>query len=142
MTSGVPVSGSGLGPAAWLRRYLEVYLTPLLHCFYAHDLVFMPHGENVILVLDENGVPVRAMFKDIAEEIAVMDADAPLPPAVERIRVEIPSALRILSIFTDVFDCFFRFLSAELAADGTLGEKEFWSEVAACVENPLRPYAR
>ena len=32
-------------------RYLDAYLAPLLHCFYAHDLAFMPHGENVILVL-------------------------------------------------------------------------------------------
>ena len=31
----------------------------------------MPHGENVILVL-EDGVPVSAVMKDIAEEIVVM----------------------------------------------------------------------
>lgn len=43
---------SGLRTVAWLGRYLQAYLTPLLHCFYAYDLVFMPHGENLILVLD------------------------------------------------------------------------------------------
>lgn len=73
------IERSGLAPADWLRRYLDTYLTPLLHCFYAYDLVFMPHGENVILVLDENGIPQRALFKDLAEEIAVMSADADLP---------------------------------------------------------------
>jgi siderophore synthetase component len=127
------VAGSGLAPAAWLRRYLDAYLTPLLHCFYAYDLVFMPHGENVILALDERGVPRRAFFKDIAEEIAVMNPDAALPPAVERIRTNVPDDLKVLSIFTDVFDCFFRFLAAALSADGTVDEDTFWSTVAACV---------
>ncbi|MEV5707615.1 GNAT family N-acetyltransferase [Actinoallomurus sp. NPDC052274] len=127
------IGASGLEPAAWLRRYLDAYLTPILHCFYAHDLVFMPHGENVILVLDERGVPRRAVFKDIAEEIGVMSADRPLPPAIERIRADVPEDVKILSIFTDVFDCFFRFLSATLDADGTLDEEGFWSTVAACV---------
>ena len=47
------IARSGLTPSGWLRRYLDAYLTPLLHSFYAHDLAFMPHGENVILVLDE-----------------------------------------------------------------------------------------
>ncbi|MEV0400420.1 GNAT family N-acetyltransferase [Actinoallomurus sp. NPDC050550] len=131
--AGALINGSGLDPVAWLRRYLDAYLTPILHCFYAHDLVFMPHGENVVLVLDERGVPQRAMFKDIAEEIGVMSADRPLPPEIERVRADVPEDMKILSIFTDVFDCFFRFLSAILDADGTLDEDTFWSTVAACV---------
>ncbi|MGW7008746.1 IucA/IucC family protein [Streptomyces sp. NPDC054933] len=126
------IAESGLDPATWLRRYLDAYLTPLLHCFYAYGLVFMPHGENVILVL-EDGVVQRVIFKDIAEEIAVMDADTPLPPQVERIRAEVPEELWTLSIFTDVFDCFLRFLNGILSADGALDEDGFWSAVAACV---------
>ncbi|GAA4624278.1 hypothetical protein GCM10023196_023790 [Actinoallomurus vinaceus] len=131
--AGALINGSGLDPVAWLRRYLDAYLTPILHCFYAYDLVFMPHGENVILVLDERGVPQRAVFKDIAEEIGVMSADRPLPPGVERVRADVPEDMKVLSIFTDVFDCFFRFLGAVLDADGTLDEDTFWSTVAACV---------
>ena len=62
-------------PAEWLRRYLEAYLTPLLHCLYAYDLAFMPHGENVILVARRTAWSQRVIFKDIAEEIVVMDPD-------------------------------------------------------------------
>lgn len=124
------IADSGLAPTAWLRRYLDAYLTPLLHSFYAYDLVFMPHGENVILVLDEQGVPRRALFKDLAEEIAVMNTDAVLPPEVERIRAEVPEEMKILSLFTDVFDCFFRFLAPTLAEAGTLDEDAFWATVA------------
>ncbi|GAA2940721.1 MULTISPECIES: IucA/IucC family protein [Streptomyces] len=127
--AGALIEQSGLAPKEWLRRYLQAYFTPLLHSFYAYDLVFMPHGENVILVL-KDGVVQRAIYKDIAEEIAVMDPDAVLPPTVERLRVEVPEDKKLLSIFTDVFDCFFRFLAANLATEGILEEDDFWRTVA------------
>ncbi|MET9377118.1 IucA/IucC family siderophore biosynthesis protein [Streptomyces sp. NPDC002992] len=131
--AGALIKDSGLAPTEWLRGYLDAYLLPLLHSFYAYDLVYMPHGENVILVLDERGAVARAIFKDIAEEICVMDAAAVLPPAVERVRAEVPEDMKLLSIFTDVFDCFFRFLAATLAAEGVLDEDDFWRSVAECV---------
>ncbi|MEU2780601.1 IucA/IucC family siderophore biosynthesis protein [Streptomyces sp. NPDC007110] len=127
--AGALIERSGLEPVEWLRHYLRAYYVPLLHSFYAYDLVYMPHGENVILVL-RDGVVRRAIYKDIAEEIAVMDPDAVLPPAVERVRVDVPEDTKLLSIFTDVFDCFFRFLAAGLAAEGGLDEDAFWRTVA------------
>ncbi|MBU3864043.1 IucA/IucC family siderophore biosynthesis protein [Streptomyces sp. 4503] len=126
------IEESGLTPATWLRRYLDAYLTPVLHSFYAYDLVFMPHGENVILVI-EDGAVQRVIFKDIAEEIAVMDPTAVLPPTVERIRVDVPEDKKLLSIFTDVFDCFLRFLGGILVTEGLLEEDTFWQTVADTV---------
>ncbi|MER7962095.1 desferrioxamine E synthetase DesD [Streptomyces ardesiacus] len=127
--AGALIERSGLAPAEWLRHYLRAYYVPLLHSFYAYDLVYMPHGENVILVL-EDGVVRRAVYKDIAEEIAVMDPDAVLPPEVSRIAVDVPDDKKLLSIFTDVFDCFFRFLAANLAQEGIVEEDVFWRTVA------------
>ncbi|KOV51825.1 IucA/IucC family protein [Streptomyces sp. AS58] len=127
--AGALIERSGLAPTEWLRGYLRAYFVPLLHSFYAYDLVYMPHGENVILVL-KDGVVQRAIYKDIAEEIAVMDPHAVLPPAVERVRVDVPEDTRLLSLFTDVFDCFFRFLAANLATEGVLTEDDFWGTVA------------
>ncbi|CAL9428713.1 Aerobactin synthase [Streptomyces sp. enrichment culture] len=127
--AGALIERSGLAPKEWLRRYLRAYYTPLLHSFYAYDLVYMPHGENVILVL-EDGAVRRAIYKDIAEEIVVMDPDAVLPPEVSRIRAEVPDDMKLLSIFTDVFDCFFRFLAANLATEGVMTEDDFWDTVA------------
>ncbi|MER5776645.1 IucA/IucC family siderophore biosynthesis protein [Streptomyces sp. NPDC002039] len=128
---GALIAESGLTPTEWLRSYLKAYLVPLLHCFYQYDLAYMPHGENTILVI-EGGVVKRAIFKDIAEEIVIMDADAVLPPAVERVRADIPEDMKLLSIFTDVFDCFFRFLGAILADEGICEEDTFWKAVADC----------
>ncbi|MGV9548348.1 IucA/IucC family protein [Streptomyces ardesiacus] len=127
--AGALIERSGLAPAEWLRHYLRAYYVPLLHSFYAYDLVYMPHGENVILVL-EDGVVRRAVYKDIAEEIAVMDPGAVLPPEVSRIAVDVPDDKKLLSIFTDVFDCFFRFLAANLAEEGIVEEDVFWRTVA------------
>ena len=128
------IADSGLSAKAWIDRYLTCYLSPLLHCFYQHDLVFMPHGENLIMLL-ENNVPVAAYMKDIGEEIAVMNPDAVLPEGVQRLAVDVPDELKLLSIFTDVFDCIFRFISAILHQSQTLPEEAFWQAVAQCVKD-------
>lgn len=127
------IERSGLAPADWLRRYFEAYLVPLVHCLYEYELAFMPHGENVILVL-EDGVPVRAVMKDIAEEIVVMGDRLELPEEVSRIKAAIPDGEKVLAIFTDIFDCIFRFLAALLEEDGKLSQEEFWRTAAAAVK--------
>jgi siderophore synthetase component len=125
---------SGLDAAQWLRSYLQAYLVPVVHCLYRYELAFMPHGENVILVL-EDGVPVRAIMKDIGEEIVLMGDDVEVPEDVARIKAKIPEGERVLAVFTDVFDCIFRFLSAIMVEDGVLGEETFWATVAAVVHD-------
>ncbi|TLM87990.1 IucA/IucC family siderophore biosynthesis protein [Pseudarthrobacter sp. NamE5] len=128
------IERSGLAPQDWLRRYFEAYLVPLVHCLFKYELAFMPHGENVILVLAD-GVPVRAIMKDIAEEIVVMGDRTDLPEEVSRIRADIPEGEKVLAIFTDIFDCIFRFLAALLAADGKLSQEKFWSTAAAAIKD-------
>ena len=123
---------SGLAPRAWMRRYMDAFLRPLMHCFYAHHLVFMPHGENLILVLDGH-VPVRAIMKDIAEESAILDKDAQMPPGLERLAVDVPEDYKILGIFIDVFDGVFRHMSQILEENQCMSETEFWRGVAESV---------
>ena len=128
------VRASGLDVEEWLRRYLGCYLAPLLHCFYQHDLAFMPHGENIVLVL-ERQVPVAVWLKDIAEEAAIMNTALPLPEPVQRLAVAVPDELKTLVIFTDVFDGFLRFMAALLASEGACSEDRFWFLVAECVSD-------
>ena len=126
------IEASGLTAQAWLERYMEAYLAPLVHCFYMHDLVFMPHGENLILVL-ENHVPVRAIMKDIAEESAILNKDAKLPDNVKRLAVDVPERVKLLAIFIDVFDGFFRYVNQILVEHDCCSEDVFWDTVARCV---------
>jgi siderophore synthetase component len=125
------VRASGLSPEEWVATYLRAYLRPLVHCLLAYDLAFMPHGENLVMVLDGH-VPTRMLMKDIGEEVAVM-GDLPLPAEVERIRADVPLDVRALAIHTDVFDGFLRYLAAILDEDGVLPSATFWQLVADCV---------
>ncbi|QHS60489.1 IucA/IucC family protein [Chitinophaga agri] len=123
---------SGLDPDVWLKQYIHVYMSPLLHCFYQHDMVFMPHGENIILVL-ENHVPVRTIMKDIGEEVSVLSADIALPEVAGRLRVLVPDEVRTLPLFTQIFDGIFRFIAAILEEHMDYPEKRFWELVANVV---------
>ncbi|WOF22970.1 GNAT family N-acetyltransferase [Microbacterium betulae] len=122
------VRASGRPADAWVRAYLDAYLRPLVHAVLAHDLAFMPHGENLILVLRDHTV-ARALMKDIGEEVAVLGERA-LPPGTERIRAVAPGREKALAIFTDVFDGVLRHLSGILDADGVLSADRFWALVA------------
>ncbi|MDY6942939.1 MAG: GNAT family N-acetyltransferase [Pseudomonadota bacterium] len=123
---------SGRSIDAWLTRYFRAYLTPVLHCYYRYGLVFMPHGENVILVIEDD-VPVGAIMKDIGEEVSVLNGRTPVPGKIARIAVKMPEDKETLSIFTDVFDCFFRYLSAILLDQADYPPARFWARVADCV---------
>ncbi|WP_198587024.1 IucA/IucC family protein [Glycomyces xiaoerkulensis] len=125
------IGRSGLAPEAWLERYLEAYLVPLAHCLYRYGLVFMPHGENVILALRDGAVE-RVYLKDIGEEIGLIEPLAvPVPPEAERVCGQVPDDVAALSILTDVVDSFLRFLAAILHTDGVLDQDDFWRTAAA-----------
>ncbi|WP_421742897.1 IucA/IucC family protein [Cellulomonas sp.] len=126
------VRASGLTAQDWVRRYLRAYLRPLVHCLLVHELAFMPHGENLILVLDGHA-PARVFMKDIGEEVAVL-GDRPLPESVSRVRHPVDADEQALAIFTDVFDGVFRHLAAILDTDGVLPQEAFWALVRECVD--------
>ena len=126
------VRASGIAPESWLRAYLDAYLYPLVHCLRAHDLAFMPHGENLVLVL-RDGVVRRVFMKDVGEEIAVL-GHRDLPAGLERTRAVVDADQKALSVFTDVFDGVLRHLAGILAVDGVLGEDRFWAVVADVVD--------
>jgi siderophore synthetase component len=127
------IRASGLSVGAWVRSYLRAYLKPLVHALLAHDLVFMPHGENLILVLDEH-VVTGAFMKDIGEEVAVL-GHRELPADVERIRAVVPGEEKALSVFTDMFDGVLRHLSGILDGDGLLPAERFWAIVAETLDD-------
>ncbi|WP_144760425.1 GNAT family N-acetyltransferase [Curtobacterium sp. 9128] len=126
------IDRSGLPADEWVRRYLDAYLLPVVHCLTMHDLAFMPHGENVVLVL-RDGVVTRAVMKDIGEEVVVL-APVAVPAGIERIVHPVGDDEAALAVFTDVFDGVLRFVAAILDDDGVLPESRFWELVGACVD--------
>ena len=122
------IERSGLQAAEWVHALLDAYLLPVAWCLLVHGLVFMPHGENVILVVGPDRIPRRALFKDIGEEVAVVRdlPGRPLPPRLGRIRHIVDAETAALSIHTDVMDGVLRHLSAILDEAGMLDAGQFW----------------
>ncbi|GAA3517939.1 GNAT family N-acetyltransferase [Aquimarina addita] len=133
------IQKSGISIEQWLHKYLDVYLSPLLHCFYHFDLVFMPHGENLIMVLEDH-IPVKALLKDITEEACILNPDVTLPDHLKRMYAPVPEDVKLLSIFTDVFDGFFRFMSHILAEHADFSEQKFWKTVASIIHKYQEQY--
>lgn len=126
------IRASGLDACTWVASYLDAYLRPLVHALLAHEVVFMPHGENLILRLREHRV-VGAFLKDIGEETAVVGR-RPLPERIERIRAVCSGPEKALSIQTDVMDGVLRHLSGILEADGLVRADVFWRLVAQTLD--------
>ncbi|WP_245481116.1 IucA/IucC family siderophore biosynthesis protein [Mesorhizobium sp. M7A.F.Ca.CA.002.04.1.1] len=126
------INASGLDAAAWLRRYFESYLAPLLHCFYAYDLAFMAHGENIILVMKDHA-PTRVIMKDIGEELRILGGDLNVPEEIKRICIQVNRDMKHDFIFTDVFDCFFRYLAVTLEEHLDFPSTHFWQLVSESI---------
>ncbi|MBV1871045.1 MAG: GNAT family N-acetyltransferase [Gammaproteobacteria bacterium] len=133
------IDASPLETEPWLTAYLQAYLSPLLHCYFKHSLVFMPHGENVILIM-ENSVPIRIFMKDIGEEICILNSAQNLPKEVSRIAAEVPKEQEVLAFFTDIFDGFFRYLSVILFEHKDFEPNAFWKLVADCIKHYQRQH--
>lgn len=127
------IKASGLTTSNWIKDYLNAYLKPILHCFYAYELVFMPHGENILLVLDEYKT-VGILMKDITEEVIVFNQNLCFNEHTKRLFVEAEDHMKVLTIFTDVFDSFFRFLIPILDKALSFKEDHFWRLVAECIK--------
>ncbi|GGK86318.1 siderophore synthetase component [Curtobacterium luteum] len=129
------VEQSGLDAVVWVRRYLAAYVRPVVHCLTEHQLLFMPHGENLVLVL-RDGVVSRVFMKDIGEEVVVV-GDVAVPAGTERIVQPADDDEAALGVFTDVFDGVLRYLAAILDEDGVLPAAQFWRLVGECVDGSV-----
>lgn len=126
------IERSGIPAEDWLARYLRCYLHPIVHLLYRYEFKFSPHGENLILVLD-SGVPVRAILKDIGEEVSIFGDAAGLPEQARRAVSEESDEIRNMGVLSDVFDDFLRHLAAVLHAAGLVPDRRFWRIVADSV---------
>ncbi|MFJ8882069.1 IucA/IucC family protein [Streptomyces sp. NPDC102402] len=137
------VARSGLTPVAWLTRLFASLLPPLLHFLYRYGTVFSPHGENTIVVFDENDVPVRLAIKDFVDDVNVSARPLPehdtMPEDVRAILLTEDPSFLTQFIHSGLFVGVFRYLSPLCAEQLDVPEGEFWSLVRAEI---LRHHAR
>ncbi|GAA1020900.1 MULTISPECIES: IucA/IucC family protein [Amycolatopsis] len=139
------ITQSGDGAEAWLSRLFDLLLTPLLHWLLQYGVGFCPHGQNLVLVVDADGRPLRVAIKDFAQGVDLMDEELPcyadLPPDADADMLRWPAHLLAQSLFSSVFSGQLRFWAELLLDDLDLARSDFWALVREVVgryrdENP------
>ncbi|MFJ8671802.1 IucA/IucC family protein [Streptomyces sp. NPDC093589] len=129
------VHRSGLAPRVWLRRLFGALLPPLLHFLYRYGTVFSPHGENAVVVFDEQDVPTRLAVKDFVDDVNVSSRPLPehaaMPDDVRAVLLTEPPAFLTQFIHSGLFVGVFRYLAPLCEEQLGVPEAEFWSLVRA-----------
>ena len=128
---------SGVDAEEWLGTWLDLFLTPLLHWLLRYGVGFCPHGQNLILVTDERGLPVRVAIKDFAQGVDLMDEDLPeystLAPEANADMLRWAPHLLAQSLFSSVFAGQLRFLAEILLDDLGYPRSALWAQVREIV---------
>ncbi|MET9482592.1 IucA/IucC family protein [Streptomyces sp. NPDC006638] len=129
------VARSGLAPAVWLERLFAALLPPLLHFLYRYGTVFSPHGENAIVVFDDQDVPVRLAIKDFVDDVNVSALPLPehdtMPREVKDILLTEEPGFLVQFIHSGLFVGVFRYLAPLCEEQLGVPEDQFWSLVRA-----------
>jgi siderophore synthetase component len=124
---------SGLAPLDWLRGLLDMALTPLLHWLLRYGVAFCPHGQNLILIVDAESKPVRALIKDFAQGVDLLDEDLPeyeeLAQEAGADMLRWPAYLLAQSLFSSVFSGQLRFIAEILFDDFGTVRTQCWQIV-------------
>ncbi|MGW7413821.1 IucA/IucC family protein [Streptomyces sp. NPDC054863] len=59
---------AGAGPEtvlAWWSAYLRLLVPPVLAAYFDHGLVLEPHLQNVVVCVDEEGMPAQVLLRDL-----------------------------------------------------------------------------
>lgn len=128
---------SGVDTREWLATWLDLFLTPLLHWLLRYGVGFCPHGQNLILVTDERGLPLRVAIKDFAQGVDLMDEDFPeyatLAPEANADMLRWAPHLLAQSLFSSVFAGQLRFLAEVLLDDLGYPRSALWDQVREIV---------
>lgn len=132
------IAESELDTDAWVAAFFETVLPPLLHFLYRYGTVFSPHGQNTILVLEDN-VPTRLGVKDFVDDVNVSDQPLPeleeLPSELDGVlRTEPPEGL-CQFIFCGLFVCVLRYVADILATHQGYSETAFWGQARSTIHD-------
>ncbi|GAA2330592.1 IucA/IucC family siderophore biosynthesis protein [Streptomyces kunmingensis] len=137
------VARSGLDAKTWLRRLFAALLPPLLRFLYRYGTVFSPHGENAIVVFDEQDVPVRLAVKDFVDDVNVSGEPLPehdsMPQDVRDVLLTERPDFLTQFIHSGLFIGVFRYLAPLCEEQLGVPEAQFWFLVRAEI---LRHHAR
>lgn len=65
------IGRSGVDAEQWIGDLLATLLRPLLHVMHHYGVTVNPHGENLAVICDADGLPVRIVVKDLVDDVNV-----------------------------------------------------------------------
>lgn len=129
------VARSGMEPGVWLRHLFAALLPPLLRFLYRYGTVFSPHGENAIVVFDEQDVPVRLAIKDFVDDVNVsavrLPEQEPMPADVRAVLLTEEPGFLPQFIHSGLFVGVLRYLAPLCEEQLGFAEADFWPLVRA-----------
>lgn len=75
------VSHLATDPLPWWHAYLRLLVPPVLAAYFDHGVVLEPHLQNVLVGVDDTGMPVQMLFRDL-EGTKLLTTRSTLPPEV------------------------------------------------------------
>ncbi|HWM02947.1 MAG TPA: IucA/IucC family protein [Actinophytocola sp.] len=128
---------SGVDTDEWLGRLLDLLLTPLLHWLLRYGVGFCPHGQNLVLIADEHGLPLRVAIKDFAQGVDLLDEDVPeyalIAEEATTHMLRWAPHLLAQSLFSSVFAGQLRFWAEVLLDDLDHPRSRLWERVREIV---------
>jgi siderophore synthetase component len=132
------IERSGLSPAGWLTRFFDTILPPLLRYLYKHGTAFSPHGENAVILYDENDIPTRLAVKDFVDDVNIADVDLPeladLPADAAAVLLRERPGYLCQFLHSGLFIGHFRYLARIAEVHLDVPAEQFWALVRGSID--------
>ncbi|SHG13775.1 IucA/IucC family protein [Streptoalloteichus hindustanus] len=136
------VARAGGDAEAWFGALLRALLRPLLHVLYRYGITVNPHGENVLVIVGGDGLPRRAVLKDLVDDVNVsaepVAERGPEPDSHDRVLPRKPWRVLRQYLVDALLVGVFRPLAVLLADHHGLREERLWGLVRGEVESYRR----
>ena len=126
------IKESKLSSDLWLKKYFEVVVLPLYHLQIEHGLGLVSHGQNTILVLEEN-VPHRLIIKDFHGDLRISKKSKHLKTSAFRVLDSLNPEHLIHDLITGHFITVLRYVSRVLKDFEMISEKSFYKILGECI---------
>ncbi|GGM72506.1 siderophore biosynthesis protein IucA [Longimycelium tulufanense] len=136
------IARSGGDAEAWLAALLRSLLRPLLHVLFQYGITVNPHGENVLVVAGRDGMPRRAVLKDLIDDVNVsaepVPERGPDPDSHDRVLPRKPWQVLRQYLVDALLVGVLRPLSVLLADHHKIDEDRLWGRVRGEIESYRR----
>ncbi|MBK2093025.1 GNAT family N-acetyltransferase [Francisella philomiragia] len=131
------IKESSLDIDKWLEMFFENTVPALLHFLYKYGMVFSPHGENSILIIEDN-LPVGLAMKDFVDDINICKNPVAelrsLPQQVKNAIPQVEDDYLLQFIHTGLFVVHYRYISSILADKLNYPELYFYQKLDECIQ--------